>query len=105
MSSSVTFFVCARDMFPNLPAPVSADLWVHLQHPDNTGVRVLVQANSTLEDLCKAEASLTHQCLHGQWCDASSGVPLDKSDLVAGRCLRMMSGVWCSFGFCAVVSQ
>ena len=81
-------FTCAREMFPNVQGSVSATSWVHLQYPDGTEVRALVQAQATLGDVTQAEARLTQQHVEGCWTDASTGIPLEDTDLVAGRCLR-----------------
>ena len=82
-------FVCAREMFPNVQGSLTATNWVHLQYPDGTEVRALVHAQATLGGLCQAEARLTQQPSAGTWIDSTTEVPLEDTDLVAGRCLRL----------------
>lgn len=82
-------FAFAREMFPNVAKVAPAEQFVRLQYPDGTEVKALVQAHSTLEDLCRAEASLTLQDMKGTWIDGLTGNPLAVSDCVAGRTLTV----------------
>ena len=70
--------------------PGVASKTVEVRHSDDTVVVVQVSPDATLANICQAEAALTRDPHSGKWCDASTQTPLDSSDLIAGRSIRIL---------------